>query len=40
MVYTKAAKISGLFLRLYFAQAAAGASVGFVIPIAYALLRP
>jgi hypothetical protein len=40
MVYTRAAKFSGLFLRFYFAQAAAGASVGFVIPIAYALLRP
>ena len=40
MVYTKAAKISGLFLRFYFAQAAAGAAVGFVAPIAHALLRP
>jgi hypothetical protein len=36
----KAAKISGLFLRMYFAQAAAGAAVGFVAPIVYALLRP
>ena len=34
----KAAKIAELFLRIYFAQAAAGAAVGFVVPIAYALL--
>jgi hypothetical protein len=40
MVYTRAAKFSGLFLRFYFAQAAAGACVGFIIPIAHALLRP
>ena len=40
MVSTKAVKISGLFLRFYFAQAAAGAAVGFVVPIAHALLRP
>ncbi len=35
----KAAKISEMFLRFYFAQAAAGAAVGFVIPIVHALLR-
>jgi hypothetical protein len=40
MAYTKVAKISGLFLRFYFAQAAAGAAVGFMVPIAHALLRP
>jgi hypothetical protein len=35
----KAAKISEMFLRFYFVQAAAGAAVGFMIPIVYALLR-
>ena len=35
----KAAKIAELFLQIYFAQAVAGAAVGFVVPIAYALLR-
>ncbi len=35
----KAAKIAELFLQIYFVQAAAGAAVGFVVPIVYALFR-
>ena len=35
----KAAKIAEFVFAILFAQAAAGAAVGFVVPIAYALFR-